>query len=280
MGDVQGCCDELDSLIERARAELGSDFEIWLAGDLVNRGPGNLQVLRRVRELMDAGRARAVLGNHDLWLISVFLGLRPLRRRDSFADVLSAPDAADWIDWLRRLPLAECGDIAGERFALVHASVHPDWSLHDLAEHADRAGARLAAPDRDEAARLLAADPARDADRAVVARLTSARSAGARGGFSSALPDRPVEAWHRRWMRNGHDYGVVYGHWAVQRLHVAPGIRGLDTGCVHHGRGSAGALTAWLPEAPRRAPAGATESAFAVPDDRFWCIPARRRYYD
>ena len=74
VGDVQGCADELDSLIARARAELGPDFELHFTGDLVNRGPASFRVLQRVRALQDAGRARTVIGNHDAWLATVALG--------------------------------------------------------------------------------------------------------------------------------------------------------------------------------------------------------------
>ena len=78
--------------------------------------------------------------------------------------------------------------------------------------------------------------------------------------------------WHREWAARRHDYAVVYGHWALQGLHLAPGLRGLDTGCVHHGRGRTGFLTAWLPDPGSAAP-------FSLPDDSFWQIPARRAYY-
>ena len=55
-------------------------------------------------------------------------------------------------------------------------------------------------------------------------------------------------------------------------LHVAPGLRGLDTGCVHHGRNGDRALTAWLPDERRSTP-------FGVPDESFWRVPAKRIYY-
>jgi diadenosine tetraphosphatase ApaH/serine/threonine PP2A family protein phosphatase len=74
------------------------------------------------------------------------------------------------------------------------------------------------------------------------------------------------------WSARSHGYGIVYGHWALQGLHVAPGLRGLDTGCVHHGRGRDGVLTAWLPDPSAQTP-------FDVPDDRFWQEAARRAYY-
>ena len=104
----------------------------------------------------------------------------------------------------------------------------------------------------------------------MLARLTSCRSVSRTGRWSKHEPVAPDVAWHAAWSERRHDYGVVYGHWAMQGLHVAPGLRGLDTGCVHHGRD--GFLTAWLPDWKR-------DDAFAVPDEGFWQVRARRRYY-
>ena len=159
IGDVQGCADELGELLDRARAS-HPGFEAWWVGDLVNRGPYNLGVLRRVRELVDAGRGRCVLGNHEIALLMTAAGLRALRPLDSFGDVLGASDADAWLEWLRRRPLLERGQLGRQRFALLHAAAHPDWSLDELEQRVRRVEARLAAPDRREAARLLAADPA------------------------------------------------------------------------------------------------------------------------
>jgi bis(5'-nucleosyl)-tetraphosphatase (symmetrical) len=275
VGDVQGCADELDLLLERAERSFGDGFELWLVGDLVNRGPHNLRVLRRVRALAAAGRARCVLGNHDVNLLRVAAGQRPLSPLDSIADVLEAPDAGDWIEWLRRLPLVASGSIGAQPFAVVHAAVHPDWSLAELERRARRVEARLGCADADAALRFLAGDPAADPDLDTLARVTCCRSVCARGAWSPQPPELAppgFEAWHAGWSRRAHAYGVVYGHWALQGLHVAAGLRGLDTGCVHHGRGRDGFLTAWLPEVGGEPP-------FSPSDERFWRVPARRAYY-
>lgn len=95
VGDVQGCADELTELVDRARARFGDEYELWVAGDVVNRGPDNRRALELVRELVDAGRGQHVLGNHEVHLLHVALGLRDLGRNDSIGDVLGAPDAAD-----------------------------------------------------------------------------------------------------------------------------------------------------------------------------------------
>jgi bis(5'-nucleosyl)-tetraphosphatase (symmetrical) len=290
VGDVQGCADELDALLERVRAELGGDFELLLVGDLVNRGPASLRVLERIRALQDSGRARTVLGNHDLWLLIVAAGIAAPRAGDTFSDVLARSDSRDWADWLRRQPLLIDGQLGGTRFALVHASLAAAWSLAEARELAGEAAGRLADPNpraaraflavahaewrRRGAAPPLAPGAAPDARLFdALGRMLSARSALRSGGWSERPPEelQDAEPWHAAWSRAAHEFGVVYGHWALQRLHVAPRLRGLDTGCVHHGLGRAGCLTAWLPNEHATDP-------FALPDEGFWRVPARRRY--
>jgi bis(5'-nucleosyl)-tetraphosphatase (symmetrical) len=298
VGDVQGCADELDALIARAHAELGNDFELLLTGDLVNRGPASFRVLERVRALQDAGRARTVLGNHDAWLVTIAFGVAQPKPGDTLQDVLERRDAADWIDWLRRQPLLIPGTLGSSPFALVHASLAPEWPLASAAALGAELSSRVADPNRAAARAFLAAAhadrnarkrerpapvPAARAPAEISSesalldafgRFVCARSALPGGGWSELLPEElpAAEPWHAVWSRAGHAFGVVYGHWALQRLHVAPRLRGLDTGCVHHGRGGAGFLTAWLPDERANDP-------FALPDDRFWHERARRRYW-
>ncbi|HPG28306.1 MAG: metallophosphoesterase [Spirochaetaceae bacterium] len=275
VGDVQGCAEELLELLDRLRGRFGDDFELWVVGDLVNRGPDNRRPLEWVRERVEAGRAHYVLGNHEIHLLCVALGLRDLAPGDSIGDVLAAPDAQDWIDWLRRRPVVAAGGIGDQRFAMVHAAASPEWSLEELVRQGDAVAARLAGSC--EAARgFLAMDAEADPVRDALARITRCRSIGVDGRWSSREPEGGARPWHRVWAEHGHDYGLVYGHWARQGLHVARGLRGLDSGCVHHGRGRDGFLTAWLPGETRDEPG---MRPFDVPDDRFWQLAARRRYY-
>lgn len=257
VGDVQGCGDELEHLLERLVAVCeGRAFELWQVGDLVNRGPRNLRVLERIRELHEEGRARVVLGNHDVALIRVRLGLRRQGPRDTFGDVLECADVDDWIDWLRRLPVVETGHLGDTPFAMVHASVAPEWTFDELESRARRCEARLRASDLDEVRAFLEGD---SAERDDLERMLCGRSVASDGSWSSEEPRRPREAWHAAFAARGRGYGVVYGHWAMQGLHERPYLRGLDTGCVHHGRGHDGFLTAWLPDLTAHEP-------FAVPD--------------
>jgi len=285
IGDVQGCADELDELLALATDEVGDDFEVWSVGDLINRGPDNRRVLERMRTLHSDGRARIVLGNHEIGLMMRWLGVRGTSSADTIEDILEAPDADDWIRWLRDLPLVEIGELDGEPFAMVHASVHPKWDLASLVAHARAAEERLHQLEPDELRRWLRATPGAAAsatERDDLDRLTRGRSVvDSSGTWSDALPTKAADAWHRRWAKCRHDYGIVYGHWALQGLHVAPGLRGLDTACVHHGRDDGrggrtrGSLTAWIPRADdsRR-----KRAQFGVPDDRFLQVRAKRRY--
>jgi bis(5'-nucleosyl)-tetraphosphatase (symmetrical) len=275
VGDVQGCADELEELLGRLEARFGAGFELWCVGDLVNRGPGNLRALRRLRELAEAGRARYVLGNHELALLAAAFGVEQPGPHDTYGDVLAAPDAGEWIAWLLGRPLAAAGRLADAPFAMVHAAVHPDWSLEETLARARALERVLGGGDRAALRALLAGDHPLAGDLAI---LTSCRSATRSGSCSSQYPSARGAggeerlAWHALWSARGHRYGVVYGHWAMQGLHVAPWLRGLDTGCIHHGRDHDGFLTAWLPDPNAPAP-------FAVPDARFLQIRAHRRYY-
>ena len=274
VGDVQGCADELSEIVARGDRKFGTDWTLWLVGDLVNRGPANLRVLEQVRERVEAGRARLALGNHDLAFVRAHFGLGTPGPSDTLDELLERPDAADWAEWLRRQPLVQKGRIGDHPFVMVHASVPPRWERSRIRSRAKRVEAELGHADPARARDLLGRDPGSGGKADLLGRLTRCRSVGPGDAWSSAVPapGRGQVPWHARWSEQRHGYGVVYGHWALQGLHVAPGLRGLDTGCVHHGRDHDGFLTAWVPDPRARDP-------FAVSERRFWQVRAHRRYY-
>src|ERR1051325_2600897 len=101
IGDVQGCYDELERLL--SRIGFGRRDKLWFVGDLVNRGPKSLDVLRFVKSL--GQRAVVVLGNHDLHLVTQHEGLERARKDDTFADVLGSREREALVDWLRTRPM-------------------------------------------------------------------------------------------------------------------------------------------------------------------------------
>lgn len=122
VGDIQGCFDPLQCLLERVEFDPRRD-QLWAVGDLVNRGPKSLDCLRFFYALGDS--ARVVLGNHDLHLLAIANGIRPLKRGDTLQPILDAPDCAELLDWLRQQPLLH----RNETYTMVHAGIAPQWSI-------------------------------------------------------------------------------------------------------------------------------------------------------
>ncbi len=123
VGDVQGCYAELCQLLEAVA--FSSTDTLWLAGDLVNRGPGSLEVLRLVRSL--GSRAISVLGNHDLHLLAIYYGGHKTHRGDTFDALLSAPDMPEIAQWYLQQPLLVVEPGLG--YAMAHAGIPPIWTL-------------------------------------------------------------------------------------------------------------------------------------------------------
>src|SRR5690606_19723440 len=124
VGDVQGCLDQLKCLLEQVRFDPAKD-ELWLVGDLVNRGPKSLETLRFLYSIRDS--VVCVLGNHDLHLLAVANNIERLRKADTLREILEAPDRADLLDWLRRQKLLHYDE--QRDVAMVHAGIPPQWSL-------------------------------------------------------------------------------------------------------------------------------------------------------
>jgi bis(5'-nucleosyl)-tetraphosphatase (symmetrical) len=124
IGDVQGCFDELRTLLDKIEFD-PEKHNLWFAGDLVNRGPNSLQVLRFVRALGDS--AITVLGNHDLQLLAAAEGFLQPRQRDTISGILEAPDIGELLEWLRFRPLMHYD--ASLNYMMAHAGIYPKWDL-------------------------------------------------------------------------------------------------------------------------------------------------------
>lgn len=129
IGDVQGCYDDLRRLLDHIHFEASSD-QLWFLGDLVNRGPNNLDTLKFVYQLED--RAKIVLGNHDLHLLAIVFGGHRSMESDTFDDVLSSADCDHLCHWLRSLPLL----IENETHVMTHAGIPHTWILDDARRYA------------------------------------------------------------------------------------------------------------------------------------------------
>ncbi len=241
IGDVQGCLDSLQALLARV-----PDAErLLFVGDIVNRGPQSLETLRFVRALGD--RAIVLLGNHDLHLLAVAAGIRPLHADDTLQEILDAPDRDELIDWLRRRPLAHFE--AGALF--VHAGVLPQWTVEKTLSLAREVEARLRADDcRAFLATMYGNAPARwddelvgaDRLRCVINALTRLRFVAADGTMDFKVKEGAAAAppgfvpWFEHPQRGTRGTPVVFGHWSTLGLLPRDDAICLDTGCVWGGR--------------------------------------------
>ncbi len=246
IGDVQGCDRELAALLDALGFSRARD-RLWFVGDLVNRGPDSLAVLRRVRDLGEA--ATVVLGNHDLHLLAVAAGAGRLRDDDTLGEVLRAPDRDALLDWLSARPLLH--EDHGLGVCMLHAGLAPQWDL---------ATARACAREFEQALRLdpracfagmyggrpdLWDERLRGADRLrfivncftrlryvdQAGRLVlKAKQAPARGRPEGLVPwfESPEARWHGP--------RIVFGHWSTLGYFADARVVALDTGCVWGGR--------------------------------------------
>jgi bis(5'-nucleosyl)-tetraphosphatase (symmetrical) len=243
IGDLQGCLASFEAL----RARLPDAGRFVFVGDLVNRGPQSLATLRAVKGLVEAGRAVALLGNHDLHLLAVDAGVRPQHATDTLQEILDAPDRRALIDWLRRAPVAH--QEAGMLF--VHAGVPPQWTAEQTLARAAEVEARLRRDDyRDFLQHMYGNQPDRwddaltgdDRLRFIVNALTRLRIVEADGTMRLKFKDRAAAApagtwsWFDHPQRATRDVPVVFGHWANEGLVQRSNVTGIDSGCVWGGR--------------------------------------------
>jgi bis(5'-nucleosyl)-tetraphosphatase (symmetrical) len=247
IGDVQGCFDELRRLLAAIAFDRTRD-RLWFVGDLVNRGPQSLAVLRFVRDLGSA--ALTVLGNHDLHLLTFAAGLAKPRADDTLDEVLEAPDRAELVEWLRHLPMLH---VEGD-YVLVHAGLLPQWSVDQARALGREVESALRGPrHRDFLQALYGGKPDRwddalrgaDRLRVIVNAMTRMRFCTPDGvmefqtkGEATAAPPGYMP-WFDAPGRRSSDHTVICGHWSALGLCVAPRLLALDSGCVWGGRLSA-----------------------------------------
>jgi bis(5'-nucleosyl)-tetraphosphatase (symmetrical) len=245
IGDLQGCHAEFMVLLERLRFDPARD-RLWLTGDLVNRGPASLEVLRSVRSLGAA--ATVVLGNHDLHLLAMAWAPRTVRRREPELEaVLDAADAGELLAWLATRSLLHRDRDLG--WTLIHAGLPPQWSLTD----AEACAREIETALRERPAELLTEmygdhpdlwSPAlagTDRLRFAVNCLTRLRFVDTDGRLLLGLKG-PVDAaprgaipWFRHPARVTQHDRLLFGHWSALGYLDEPGLRCLDTGCVWGG---------------------------------------------
>jgi bis(5'-nucleosyl)-tetraphosphatase (symmetrical) len=240
IGDVQGCHDALQRLIKHIHFDPTHD-RLWFVGDLVNRGPDSLNVLRYVKNLRD--RAIVVLGNHDLFLLAVAEGIVTARPEDTLQGILAAPDCDELVAWVRGQRLFH----REGPFVLVHAGLLPQWSIDEAEKLAHEVEAGLQGPSYQDILRALypskhlqwssdLTGPTRLAT--IIKVLTRLRACSPDGRMESSFNGSPERIptgylpWFRIPGRRHRDATIVCGHWAALGLHCEEYLLAIDSGCV------------------------------------------------
>ena len=240
IGDVQGCVQALHRLIEKIRFNPASD-RLWFVGDLVNRGPDSLEVLRLIKQLGNS--AITVLGNHDLHLLAVWAKITTLSQKDTLQSTLSAPDVDELLAWLRFRPLAHVED----GYCLIHAGLLPSWSISQALELAREAEEAL----RDENfhqhlpaiyfRKALVFSPHLSLDERVgftTNVLTRLRVCTQEGIPEFSFKGHPDDAppgympWFQVPNRATQEDTIIFGHWSALGVVKGPRVFAIDGGCV------------------------------------------------
>ena len=243
IGDLQGCHDELMALLDKIDFQPGAD-QIWLTGDLVNRGPKSLATLRTLKALGDA--VVTVLGNHDLHLLAVAHGISRTKHLDTFQDILNAKDRDDLLHWLRHRPFM----VERDSTYLVHAGLAPQWSFEDAKGLAGEVESILQSDQFDvflwhmygNLPDVWSEDlKGWDRYRFITNCFTRMRYVDRNGRLDLIEKGPPEKAgkalipWFQHPMSQNRGGEIIFGHWSSLGLHLEDGFKGLDTGCLWGG---------------------------------------------
>lgn len=251
VGDVQGCYDPLQRLLEKIGFNASKDRLIF-CGDIVSRGGHSLEVLRLLYSMRD--RVTVTLGNHDFNLLREDARLPDgMTRNGEFRQILQAEDRRPLMDWLASQPLAHFDN--KRNLLAVHAGVIPQWTLEDTLVHAADVEMVMQSPKRAKFLKRLFKDRRRIwrenlgnmKRRAIITHiLTRMRYCDPAGKliYSATGPPGTQPPGYLPWFKHPHrasrDVKIIFGHWAALGLRVRKRYVALDSGCVWGGK-----LSAW-----------------------------------
>lgn len=245
VGDLQGCYDEFRALLDSFQFDPSKDH-LWLVGDLINRGPKNLETLNFIRQLGNV--VTIVLGNHDLHFMAVARGFGSVKKSDTFQDILADKNCADLVDWLRTRPLVHYDADLG--FLLVHAGVPPIWPIKTCLERAKEVEDILKGDRCDDFFKVMYGNNPESWDndlggmdriRIITNYFTRIRYCTEAGKLELLHKTQVQPEGYKPWFQfpRAREPGetmspsIVFGHWAALegKTHIE-NIYALDTGCV------------------------------------------------
>ncbi|OQW91795.1 MAG: bis(5'-nucleosyl)-tetraphosphatase (symmetrical) [Beggiatoa sp. IS2] len=247
IGDIQGCYIELRQLLKFIHYHPNKDT-LWCVGDLVNRGPHSLEVLRFIKGLGE--KAVVVLGNHDLHLLAVAHGwTERLHRRDTLTAILQASDKTELLTWLRHRPLLHY-DVT-LKIAMIHAGLPPQWDIAQASQYAHEVEMALRGDHYQEYFNCLYGSKPRkwsedlkgeERLRYITNCFTRLRYCSAEGELALEKKDAPeftVHSPYQPWFslpnRRSRETRIIFGHWSTLGYYTQHHVTALDTGCLWGG---------------------------------------------
>ena len=245
VGDVQGCLPPLRRLIRKSAVDLGRD-QLWIAGDMVNRGPQSVETLRYIIGLSEqmGDRLKVVLGNHDLHLLALAHGVR--RPAAGLQGILDAPDRIELIEWLRHRPLMVRD--AASQSVLVHAGIYPAWGIKQAAGYAREVESLLQGPEPAKLLRKMYGNrPARWSNdlqglprfRFIINSMTRMRFCTRQGGLNLTYDGPPgsqprrLYPWYHLPVVPRENWRIIFGHYSYAGAWFDGNFIALDSGCVY-----------------------------------------------
>lgn len=244
VGDIQGCYSELIALLAQVNFNEKKD-QLWVAGDLVARGPDSLATLRYLKSLGDS--AKVVLGNHDLHLLAIHANIKKAKKQDLLGELFSAPDLNELMDWLILQPLLQ--KLPNEETYMSHAGIAPQWTISQAIEQAEIAHQKLISPQSKHWLQLMYGETPNswqnamneiDKFRYTINAFTRMRFCWQNGALEFTCKSSPLEAGVPKDLKPWYELSNaltscswIFGHWATLMGQCShPNAYALDTGCV------------------------------------------------
>ena len=244
IGDIQGCYHAFQALLARVQFNLKQD-NLWLVGDIINRGSGSLEVLRWCYQHQD--NIKIVLGNHDLHALAVAHSIKPAHKGDTLQALLDAPDSDMLMTWLRYQPLI----VSNDEYVMVHAGLLPQWQINDAFSYAQEVEYVLQSTKYKDFLRDMYGNTPNvwhddlagmERLRAITNAMTRMRICTQAGelefDFKGEMKDIPSGyiPWFDVPARQTQAANIICGHWSALGLQQRTNIHALDTGCLWGGK--------------------------------------------
>jgi bis(5'-nucleosyl)-tetraphosphatase (symmetrical) len=241
-GDIQGCFREMMALLDDVGFNSKTD-KLWYVGDLINRGPDNLDTMRFIMDPQN--NVTCVLGNHDLHFLAVASGCHKASKQDTFQDLLEAKELPDMIAWLRNTPLVHYEP--DTKLVMVHAGLHPKWSISDAMQRAKEVEEVLKGDNyKNFLAKMYGNSPAKWKDdlngmkrlRMITNYFTRMRYCKKKGRLDlthkTQVAPKGFKPWFKHPRMKQQDLTILFGHWASLegKTGKVTNVQALDTGCV------------------------------------------------